>query len=207
VEPENGAVFIDDVNTKCISLDALRSNLTIIPQDPCMFSTTVRQNLDPFKNHTDEELWEALAKCQMKEVVKGLKGKLNFYVAERGENFSVGQRQLLCIARALIRKPKVLMLDEATASIDQESDTFIQKTIREAFGDITVITIAHRINTIIDSDKVLVMEEGKIAEYDSPKNLLNQKDSMFSKLINNMGEEAANHMRTLANANMVKIKM
>ena len=126
-----------------------------------------------------------------------MKGKLSAPVAERGNNFSVGQRQLLSIARAILRKPKLLFLDEATASIDQETDEMIQKTLRETFADITIITIAHRINTVIDSDKILVMDNGEVAEFDSPKSLLSQSDSAFSKLVDNMGDGMAAKMRHL----------
>ena len=198
VEAEQGSVCIDGVDTHSISLDTLRSRMTIIPQDPVMFSTTVRANLDPFTVYTDEEIWDALDRCRMKPVVEGLKLKLQSPVSEGGANFSVGQRQLICIARALLRKPKILLLDEATASIDSESDEHIQQTIREAFGKITIITIAHRINTIIDSDKILVMNDGKISEYDTPKNLLSNKDSEFSSLVDDMGESAAEKMRQQA---------
>ena len=163
-----------------------------------MFSTTVRENLDPFTVYTDDEIWDALEKCRMKTVVQNLKLKLQAPVSEGGSNFSVGQRQLICIARALLRKPKILLLDEATASIDSESDEYIQQTIREAFGKITIITIAHRINTIIDSDMILVMSDGQISEYDTPKNLLTNKKSEFSGLVDDMGENAAEKMRQMA---------
>ena len=163
-----------------------------------MFSTTVRENLDPFTVYTDDEIWDALEKCRMKTVVQNLKLKLQAPVSEGGSNFSVGQRQLICIARALLRKPKILLLDEATASIDSESDEYIQQTIREAFGEITIITIAHRINTIIDSDMILVMNDGQISEYDTPKNLLTNKKSEFSGLVDDMGENAAEKMRQMA---------
>jgi len=198
IEAEEGSIVIDGIDTQTISLDTLRSRMTIIPQDPVMFSTTVRENLDPFTVYTDDEIWDALEKCRMKTVVQNLKLKLQAPVSEGGSNFSVGQRQLICIARALLRKPKILLLDEATASIDSESDEYIQQTIREAFGKITIITIAHRINTIIDSDMILVMNDGQISEYDTPKNLLTNEKSEFSGLVDDMGENAAEKMRQMA---------
>ena len=183
--------------------------ISIIPQEPVVFAGTVRENLDPNHDGIDDEiLWKALEEVNLKSRFdKTGDDGLNFYVGEDGSELSHGERQLLVICRALVRSCKVLLIDEATSSVDGKTDAMIQKVIRERFKDTTVLTIAHRLDTIMDSDRIIVMEEGKIAEYDSPKILLNQKDSMFSKLINNMGEEAANHMRTLANANMVKIKI
>eukprot|EP00943_MAST-04B_sp_MAST-4B-sp1_P001402 g1402.t1 len=191
VELESGNIEIDGTDIKDIGLSTLRSSLTIIPQDPILYSTTIRENLDPLELSTDEEMWNALEKCKIKQTVMGYPDKLNHEVAERGENFSVGERQLLCIARALLRKPKVLLLDEATASIDQATDTKIQQTIREAFADVTVLTIAHRLNTIIDCDKILVMDNGKTAEFEAPVLLLRNENSHFFKLVESMGKGTA----------------
>merc|ERR1711871_1935089 len=198
-----GQVIIDGVDTKEISLDLLRSRLTIISQEAVMFSTTVRENLDPFGAYEDHEIWDALEKAEMKSHVEGMEGQLSAPVAERGSNFSVGQRQLICIARAILRKPKLLFLDEATASIDQETDELIQQTLRKTFKDITIITIAHRINTIIDSDRILVIDEGKMVEFDQPGALLAQKDSAFSALVDNMGKNMAEKMRHMVGLNDV----
>ena len=170
-----------------------------------MFSTTVRENLDPFGDYPDHEIWDALALAEMKTHVEGMEGQLSAPVAERGSNFSVGQRQLICIARAILRKPKLLFLDEATASIDQETDELIQKTLRDTFKDITIVTIAHRINTVIDSDRILVLDDGKMAEFDSPKVLLADKTSMFSKLVDNMGAGMASKMRGQCGLNDVDV--
>ena len=191
VEMESGSLEIDGINIQSIPLGDLRSSITIIPQDPVMYSTTIRENLDPFKKVTDEEMWDALEKCCMKENVMKLENKLSHPVAERGSNFSVGERQLICIARALLRKSKVLLLDEATASIDQATDDKIQQTIRVAFKDVTVLTIAHRLNTIIDSDKVMLMSDGKVLEFDEPKTLLDDENSSFFKLVESMGKGSA----------------
>ena len=136
-----------------------------------MFSASVRFNLDPFKEHSDDEIWQALEQCQMKDHILSLPGKLSEDVAEGGNNFSAGQRQLICIARALLRKPKILVLDEATASIDNDTDTLIQTMVRNRFQKCTVLTIAHRLHTIIDSDKVLVLDSGNLAEFDAPSSL------------------------------------
>jgi ABC-type multidrug transport system fused ATPase/permease subunit len=179
---QDGVIVIDEVNTHDIGLDALRLNLSIIPQDPVIFSNTVRYNLDPFKKSSDAELWEVLKKVQMAEVIANLPGGLYEEVAEGGENFSQGQRQLLCIARSLLRKPKILVMDEATASIDNSTDTALQLMIRENFKDATVLTIAHRLNTIMDSDRVLVLDDGRVKEFDTPEHLL-AKDSLFKAMI------------------------
>jgi ATP-binding cassette subfamily C (CFTR/MRP) protein 1 len=180
---EGGSIKIDDVNTKQIGTTTLRHSLSIIPQDPVIFSNSVRYNLDPFKTCSDEELWDVLKKVKMGEVIALLPGGLDEQVAEGGENFSQGQRQLLCIARALLRKPKVLVMDEATASIDNATDAAIQEMIRENFKDATLLTIAHRLNTITDSDRILVLHDGRIAEYDTPQALLDKEEGFFKSMV------------------------
>merc|ERR1719253_1585641 len=147
-----------------------------------MFSNTIRYNLDPFGTQSDEDLWNVLKKAEMGEAIAQLPKGLNDIVAEGGENFSQGQRQLLCIARSLLRKPKILVMDEATASIDNTTDAAIQQMIRENFASATVLTIAHRLNTIMDSDRVLVLDDGNVAEFDSPAALIDQ-GGIFASMV------------------------
>ncbi|KAB7499300.1 Multidrug resistance-associated protein 1, partial [Armadillidium nasatum] len=187
IEPAGGIISIDGIDVAKIGLHDLRSKLTIIPQDPVLFSGTLRMNLDPFGSHSDQEVWNALEHSHLKEFVSALNSKLQHEISEGGENLSVGQRQLVCLARALLRKTKVLILDEATAAVDLETDDLIQETIRREFSDCTIITIAHRLNTIMDSTRVLVMDKGVIKEYDSPANLLQNPKSIFYGMAKDAG--------------------
>ncbi|KAL6313814.1 hypothetical protein AAG906_010233 [Vitis piasezkii] len=183
VEPAAGQIMIDGTNISSIGLHDLRSRLSIIPQDPTMFEGTVRSNLDPLEEYPDEQIWEALDKCQLGDEVRKKEGKLDSAVIENGENWSMGQRQLVCLGRVLLKKSKVLVLDEATASVDTATDNLIQQTLREHFVDSTVITIAHRITSVLDSDKVLLLDHGLIEEYNTPTRLLENKSSSFAKLV------------------------
>ncbi|XP_049919634.1 ATP-binding cassette sub-family C member 4-like isoform X3 [Epinephelus moara] len=189
-EPQ-GKIYIDGVVTSEIGLHDLRQRMSIIPQDPVLFTDTVRKNLDPFKQHTDEDLWKALEEVQLKSVVEELPGKLETVLAESGSNFSVGQRQLVCLARAILRKNRILVIDEATANVDPRTDELIQKTIREKFSECTVLTIAHRLNTIIDSDRILVLDSGTIQEFDRPFSLLQNKEGALYKMVQQMGQAEA----------------
>ncbi|XP_052214648.1 ATP-binding cassette sub-family C member 5-like isoform X1 [Dreissena polymorpha] len=183
VEPDSGTIYIDNINIATIGLEDLRSRLAIIPQDPVLFVGTVRYNLDPFGLHKDSDLWEALEKCHVKDTILSLELKLDHMVVENGENFSVGERQLICMARALLRNSKILMLDEATAAIDTETDSLVQQTIKDTFSECTMLIIAHRLNTVLGCDKILVMEDGKVAEYGRPKDLLQSKTSKFKTMM------------------------
>jgi len=183
LEPDGGAITIDGVNTEEIGVKTLRSNLSIIPQDPVLFSNSVRYNLDPFGTIDDKEIWESLKKVNLDHFISGLENGLQEQVTEGGENFSQGQRQLLCIARSVLRKPKILIMDEATASIDNNTDALIQSMVRENFANATVLTIAHRLNTIMDSDRVLVLDNGHVAEFDSPSKLLSDTSSIFYSMV------------------------
>ncbi|XP_019059099.1 PREDICTED: ABC transporter C family member 7-like [Tarenaya hassleriana] len=183
MEPSAGEIRIDGVNILMIGLHDLRSRLSIIPQDPTMFEGTVRSNLDPLEEYTDEQIWEALDKCQLGDEVRKKEGKLDSSVAENGQNWSMGQRQLVCLGRVLLKKSKVLVLDEATASVDTATDNLIQQTLRQHFSNCTIITIAHRISSVIDSDMVVVLNQGLIEEHDSPARLLEDKFSSFAKLV------------------------
>ncbi|CAN6557715.1 unnamed protein product [Malus baccata var. baccata] len=183
VDPCAGQILIDGIDISSIGLHDLRSRLSIIPQDPTMFEGTVRSNLDPLEEYTDKQIWEALEKCQLGDEVRKKEGKLDSTVSENGENWSMGQRQLVCLGRVLLKKSKVLVLDEATASVDTATDNLIQQTLRQHFTDCTVITIAHRITSVLDSDMVLLLSHGLIEEYDSPARLLENKSSSFAQLV------------------------
>ncbi|XP_054557204.1 ATP-binding cassette sub-family C member 4 isoform X2 [Talpa occidentalis] len=189
-EPE-GKIWIDKILTTEIGLHDLRKNMSIIPQEPVLFTGTMRKNLDPFNEHTDEELWNALKEVQLKEAIEDLPGKMDTELAESGSNFSVGQRQLVCLARAILRKNRILIIDEATANVDPRTDELIQKKIREKFAQCTVLTIAHRLNTIIDSDKIMVLDSGRLKEYDEPYILLQNQESLFYKMVQQLGKAEA----------------
>ncbi|CAG9863640.1 unnamed protein product [Phyllotreta striolata] len=182
-----GAIKIDDIDTKDITLKDLRSKISIIPQDPILFSGTLRYNLDPFGEYSDEKLYKALEQVELKDPANII-NRLENRVTDKGSNYSVGQRQLICLARAIIRNNKILMLDEATANVDPQTDALIQKTIRTKFEDCTVLTIAHRLNTIMDSDKILVMDQGKVAEFDHPHILLQNENGIFYKMVEDTGK-------------------
>lgn len=197
-ELDSGAVCVDGHALADLGLSTVRRSFSMIPQDPFMFSGTVRRNLDPFDHYSDGEVWQALERVALKPVIAGMDSKLETMVSDNGGNFSQGQRQLFCLARALLRRSKVrnptlhrpaaslhdehrswvcasvqiLMMDEATASVDLDTDVLIQSVVRSEFAECTVLTIAHRLNTIMDADKVLVMDAGYAAEYDVPHKLL-----------------------------------
>ncbi|KZV64400.1 P-loop containing nucleoside triphosphate hydrolase protein [Peniophora sp. CONT] len=183
LEPAGGTIYIDGVDITTIGLHDLRSAISIVPQSPDLFEGTVRENIDPVGEHADADIWVALEQAHLKEFVEGLPGALDAPVQEGGSSLSAGQRQLVCFARALLRKTKILVLDEATSAVDLQTDRAIQDIIRgPQFKDVTLLTIAHRLNTIIDSDRVLVLSDGKVLEFDEPQTLLARPESAFRSL-------------------------
>jgi ABC-type multidrug transport system fused ATPase/permease subunit len=206
VEPIEGTVEIDGVDIGKLGLFDLRSKLAIIPQLPQLFIGTVRYNVDPFNESSDDKIWQVLEMVQLREYIESVEGKLDGKVEENGSNFSQGQRQLLSMARALLRNASVLLLDEATASVDSETDALIQKMVRKNFKNTTVLTIAHRLNTIMDYDRVLVLDKGMLAEYDSPKNLLSNPKGIFTSMVEATGPGSAEHLRMIANGEMTVVE-
>ncbi|XP_062999664.1 ATP-binding cassette sub-family C member 6 isoform X2 [Elgaria multicarinata webbii] len=185
-EAAEGEIMIDQINIAQIGLHDLRSKVTVIPQDPVLFTGSLRRNLDPLNEHSDDDVWTALELTQLKGFVWDLPGRLSYECSEGGGNLSVGQRQLICLARALLRKAKILILDEATAAVDLETDLQIHSTIRAQFEDCTVLTIAHRVNSIMDCDRILVMDKGRVAEFDTPETLLARK-GLFYRMAEELG--------------------
>ncbi|XP_034328340.2 ATP-binding cassette sub-family C member 4 isoform X2 [Magallana gigas] len=194
----DGSIIIDDVDTQKIGLHELRNKISIIPQDPVLFTGPLRKNLDPFGESSDEQLWKALEEVQLKSAVDDLPGQLDSEVSEGGSNFSVGQRQLICLARAILRQNHILMIDEATANVDPRTDSLIQKTIREKFKQCTVLTIAHRLNTIMDSDKVMVLNEGNVVEFNHPHVLLQDTEGYFYKMVQQTGKGESQKLLDIA---------
>lgn len=162
-----------------------------------MFTGTVRINLDPLHVYGDHQLWEALRIVQLEPVIRELEGGLDSKVLSDGTNFSFGQKQLICLARAILKRNRVLVLDEATANTDPATDELIQATIRSAFKHCTILTIAHRLNTIMDSDRILVMDAGEAREFDTPSNLLQDSTSLFSSMVDAYGEEQSKVLRRM----------
>ncbi|XP_014275661.1 probable multidrug resistance-associated protein lethal(2)03659 [Halyomorpha halys] len=197
----DGEIIIDDIETSTLGLHELRSKISIIPQEPVLFSGRMRKNLDPFDEYSDDVLWNALEEVKLKEVVKEMPGGLQTEISEGGSNMSVGQRQLICLARAIIRNNRILVLDEATANVDPQTDSLIQETIRSKFAACTVLTIAHRLNTVIDSDKILVMDAGTLVEFDHPHILLQNKYGFLHKMVKETGKATEETLTKLASEN------
>jgi ABC-type multidrug transport system fused ATPase/permease subunit len=195
IECAEGQVLLDGVDLGKLGLKEVRGRencMSIIPQDPVMFSGSLRRSIDVFDRYTDLEIKEALEKCRMGHL------DLDGAVVESGKNFSCGERQLLCLARALLTKPRVLVLDEATASVDTETDGMIQTMLRETFVESTIICVAHRLETIMDFDKVIVVDDGRIVEEDEPAQLLKREGGYFRNLVNKTGEDNALRLKKLA---------
>lgn len=204
LEAREGSIHIDGIDISKIGLHDLRSRLAIIPQDPVLFSGTVRSNLDPFDDHTDVDLYDAMERVQLiRSSIDGsgtatptlssdtnvnIFKSLSSRISEGGLNLSQGQRQLLCLARAIVSRPKIMILDEATSAVDMATDFLIQRSIREEFKDSTLIVIAHRLSTIVDFDKILVMSDGKAVEFDHPRKLLEEK-GLFWEMVGKSGEK------------------
>ncbi|CAA7388821.1 unnamed protein product [Spirodela intermedia] len=182
VEPTEGMMVIDGIDISMLGLHDLRSRFGIIPQEPVLFEGTVRSNIDPTGVYSDDEIWTSLDRCQLKEVVAGKPEKLDSMVVDSGDNWSVGQRQLLCLGRVMLKHSRILFMDEATASVDSQTDAVIQRIIREDFASCTIISIAHRIPTVMDCDRVLVVDAGFAAEFDKPSNLI-ERPSLFGALV------------------------
>lgn len=193
-----GSILIDDVDATKLPLDLVRSKISIIPQEPVLFSGTMRRNLDPFEEYSDEVLWSALEQVELKEDVAESPGGLHTKVSEGGSNYSVGQRQLVCLARAIIRNNRILVLDEATANVDPHTDSLIQSTIRKKFKDCTVLTIAHRLHTVMDSDRILVMDGGSVQEFDHPSVLLENEHGILNQMVQTTGKASAKNLRNVA---------
>ncbi|KAI8837003.1 P-loop containing nucleoside triphosphate hydrolase protein [Chytriomyces cf. hyalinus JEL632] len=192
-----GSICVDGVDISTLALKSVRTALAIIPQDPVVFSGSFRTNMDPFAEHTDADLWDALERAGLKRKVESQDEKLDANVDAGGDNLSVGERQLLCLARAMLKKPKILIMDEATANVDMETDSVIQKSLREEFRDTTILTIAHRLNTIMDYDRVLVLDHGKVAEFDSPRALVADESTIFHSLVMGTGETNAEVLKKM----------
>ncbi|XP_065757968.1 ATP-binding cassette sub-family C member 4-like [Muntiacus reevesi] len=186
-----GTISIDKRLTTSIGLHDLRKKMSVVSQEPVLFIGTMKTNLDPFNEHKEEDLWNALEEVQLKETIQGLPGKMDTELAELGSNLSVGQRQLLCLARAFLRKNRILIIDEATSNVDPRTDELIQKTIHETFVQCSVLTITNRLNNVVDSDKIMVLDSGKLEEYDKPHVLLLNKNSVFYKMVQQLGEAEA----------------
>ncbi|KAJ0181224.1 hypothetical protein K1T71_003309 [Dendrolimus kikuchii] len=194
----DGKIIIDGRDTSTMGLHELRSQISIIPQEPVLFSGTMRHNLDPFDEYPDQVLWRALEEVELKEAMMELPAGLSSRMSEGGGNFSVGQRQLVCLARAIVRRNRLLVLDEATANVDPQTDALIQTTIRNKFADCTVLTIAHRLHTVMDSDKVLVMDAGQMVEFDHPHNLLQKPDGLLRGMADQTGRAMADTLARVA---------
>ena len=183
-EPQ-GEVIIDDVITSTLNIQALRSSVAVIPQRPFLFNDTLRRNLDPWEQHTDDDIWAVLEKVQLRSTF-GSRGSLDevlqLVITEGGHNLSVGERQLICLARALLQNAKIILLDEATANIDYLTDRMIQDVIRKEMAECTVLTIAHRLDTVLEYDRIMVLEKGEIVEFDQPDVLLQKRDGFLSEL-------------------------
>eukprot|EP01002_Notosolenus_urceolatus_P004501 NODE_218_length_2460_cov_12.452509_g169_i0.p1 GENE.NODE_218_length_2460_cov_12.452509_g169_i0~~NODE_218_length_2460_cov_12.452509_g169_i0.p1 ORF type:complete len:769 (+),score=229.86 NODE_218_length_2460_cov_12.452509_g169_i0:233-2308(+) len=190
VEPSAGTLVMGGTDVRTVGLADLRSRISIIPQEPVLFSGTVRSNLDPSSQHSDQAIYNALNAAHCRQLVEATEDKLYTEVVEGGKNFSVGQRQLLCLARALLRGNQILLMDEATANVDMDTDRLIQETVQDAFADCTVITIAHRLETIMKYDKILVMADGTVGEYDTPAKLLQETNGIFYGMVEQCGDRA-----------------
>lgn len=197
VEPD-GVIKIDGIDTKSLGLHELREKISIIPQDPTLFSGTIRKNLDPFGIYPDDKLWEALKSANLDTTVNSMSNKLDSIVTEGGGNLSVGQRQLLCLSRALLKNNRILVLDEATANVDHETDEIIQKTIKNGFTNCTILTVAHRLNTIIDMDRILVLDAGQVIEFDIPHLLLQNPKGHFHSMVQQTGKEFESMLHKMA---------
>ncbi|XP_030376834.1 probable multidrug resistance-associated protein lethal(2)03659 isoform X2 [Scaptodrosophila lebanonensis] len=195
----DGSVLIDKRDTEEMGLHDLRSKISIIPQEPVLFSGTMRYNLDPFEQYPDAKLWEALDEVHLKDAISELPTGLQSHISEGGSNFSVGQRQLVCLARAILRENRILVMDEATANVDPQTDALIQTTIRKKFKDCTVLTIAHRLHTVMDSDRIMVMDAGHVVEFDTPYELLtNSKNKVFYGMVMQTGKATFEHLLKMA---------
>lgn len=188
----SGTLQIDGVDTTKVDLHELRQKISVLPQSPILFSISLRENLDPFKKFDDASLWRTLREVELEKIFHSLDQQLD------RNNLSTGQRQLLCLARAILKKNKIFIFDEATANVDDVTDSLIQKTIRRKFKDCTVLTIAHRLNTIMDNDRILVMDQGKVVEFNHPHILLQQESGFFTRMVQSTGDVVARHLKKLA---------